>query len=525
MKGFNEAEYDFIVVGTGSAGSVVANRLSESEHVRVLVLEAGRRELPTAAINPAIWPSLLGTEFDWDYSTIAQPGLNNRRIEEPHGKMIGGSSSMNGMLYVRGHCSDYNAWAFNGAPGWGFNDVLPYFQRLENAVDEDSSWFGHKGPINIVNTDKQNPHPASQDFVTACARVGYGISPNFNGFDSNAMNGAGFFQANIKDGLRCGTAQAYLFPALLRPNLMLETDAQVTKLEFEGNRCIGVTYVQNGTVKTVRATREVIVCASAAESPKLLMLSGIGSALHLKEKGIPVLVDLPGVGENFHDHAFIKVRFAIARQTPPLQQVVSDAGMFFRSSPGWLSPDLQLIFFPTTFDAPGKHAPTNFTIVAALQRPMSKGTVRLANSDPLTPPLLDPNLLSANSDIERMIHLVRVSREIFSTAPLSGWVGAEITPGNSIQSDAQLRDIVREQTIAQWHMVGSCKMGLDEMSVVDPELRVYGVTGLRIVDASVIPAVPSGNTQAPIIMIAERACDLIKAAHGLKQMELAVASK
>jgi choline dehydrogenase len=518
MSALNRVEYDFIVVGTGSAGSVVINRLSESEDVKVLALEAGGRNLPEAAINPAIWPSLLGTEFDWDYSTVSQSGLANRVIEEPHGKMIGGTSSMNGMLYVRGHRSDFDAWAFGGAKGWGYEDVLPYFQRLENSADEDDAWFGHTGPLHIVNTNRHNPHAASQDFVNACINVGYSASANFNGPDSNAMIGAGFFQANIKDGLRFGTAQAYLFPALLRSNLTLETDAQVTKLEFDGDRCVGITYMQDGTLKTAMAKREVIICASAAESPKLLMLSGIGPAEHLTQLGIPVRVNLPGVGENFHDHTYIKVVFEIARQTPPLKQVVSDAGLFFRSSPGWLGPDLQLIFFPTTFDAPGRHDPTGFTIVAALMRPMSKGTVRLKSNDPLASPLLDPNILSADSDVERMMHLVRVSREIFSATPLSGWVGSEVSPGANIQSDVDLRQAVRQQTIAQWHMVGSCKMGLDNMSVVDPELRVYGVTGLRVVDASIIPAVPSGNSQASIIMLAERACDFIKATHQLQKV-------
>lgn len=516
-------EFDFVVIGAGSAGCVLANRLSEDGGARVLLLEAGGPEIPENAMDPAIWPTAMGSEVDWDYRTVPQPGLNGRSVAEPHGKMLGGSSSLNGMLYIRGHRTDYDSWAHDGAPGWRYEDVVPYFERLEDAEGDPDPSLGHGGPLRVENAKGEEPQPGSKAFVEACQAMGFRTTENFNGPELDSMMGAGWFRMNVKDGRRFGAAQAYLLPVMDRPNLTVATGARATRLLFDGARspggssprCVGVSYLKNGAEETARAGREVLLCASAAESPKLLMLSGIGPAGHLGEHGIEVLVDLPGVGENFHDHAFVPVSYRLSRPAPPPRAGAFDSALFFQSDPGWVGPDLQIIFGPTTFDYDGQGSPEGWTMVTALVRPMSRGTVRLASADPLDDPLLDPGFLTARSDVDRLAHAVGVARELFATGPLSDWVEGEISPGAGGEAGDDPERMVRDNTLSQWHMVGSCKMGLDTMSVVDPELRVHGVEGLRVVDASSMPRVISGNSQAEILMMAERVSDMVKRPAGV----------
>lgn len=507
------SEYDFIIVGAGSAGAVVANRLSENPAVKVLVLEAGGSKVLPNVENPSLWYTLLGSEIDWDYTSIPQPGLQHRVTHEPRGKLPGGSSNLYIMMHIRGHASDYDNWAYNGCPGWAYKDVLPYFQKLEDQEDDTSEWAGKGGPLHVANVKLHNPNPASEVFINACLELGYPYTKDFNG--SN-MEGVGWHHVNIKDGKRQSTAVAYLNPALIRSNLNLSTNSQATRLLFEGKRCVGVEYKQDDELKTVYANYEVIVCAGAIESPKLLLLSGIGNPTHLKEFDIPVKADIPGVGENFHNHVLTGVINEASQPVPPPHLNLSESAMFCKSEPGWMGPDLQIAFVHVPFKITiGHNHPNSISILPGVVRPMSRGWVRLASSNPLDKPLVNPNYLSAEADVQRLVQAVKLAREIFATKAFSSWVKQELMPGLNVQDDHQLRAFVRQNADSYHHQVGSCKMGMDDMAVVDPQLRVYGVEGLRVADASVMPVVPSGNCNTGVVMIGEKASDLIKNEYNL----------
>jgi choline dehydrogenase len=511
------SNFDFIVVGAGSAGSVVANRLSEQPDAKVLVLEAGGTEIPANAENPSLWFTLLGSPIDWGYTSVPQPGLNGRSTYEPRGKVIGGTSQLYIMMHIRGNPRDYDDWAYNGAPGWTYQDVLPYFRKLEDQDDDTSEWAGHGGPLSVINSKLHEHHPLSEVFIEACRELGYPPTDDFNG---PHMEGTGWHHINVKDGKRHSTAVAYLLPALDRPNITLSANSHATRLLFDaaGKRCTGVEYVQDGQLKQAFAGKEVVVCLGALESPHLLLNSGIGSPEQLRQFDKPVVVDLPGVGENFHNHVLTGLIAETKDPVAPGHLNTSEAALFCKSDPGYTVPDLQFNFVHLPFDViVGQSNPNSVSLIPGLQRPLSRGWVRLGSSDPLARPLLNPNYLAEDHDVQRMKQMVNIGREIFATRAFSRVLtGRELLPGPAYGlSDADVLRFVRDRSDSYHHQVGSCKMGKDRMAVVDPELRVYGIEGLRVADASIMPTVVTGNPHAGILMIAEKAADMIKATQGM----------
>ncbi len=502
-------EADVIVVGSGSAGAVVARRLVDAG-VTVLVIEAGGDGNDPAIHEPSRLFELWDSEHDWGYRTVPQPACAGRRLHWPRGKVVGGSSALNGMIYVRGHRSDYDTWASLGNPGWAHEDVLPVFKRSEDFDRGESAYHGAGGPMRVIT--RYEPHPVIGAAVAAAQEAGIPFNDDTNG---EQPDGVAFTQLTIRDGRRAGTAAAFLEPVLGAPGLTLLTGASARRLLFEGSRCVGVELVHDGAVATARAGHEVVVCAGTIESPKLLLLSGIGNGSELGRLGIDVRVDLPGVGQNLHDHLLSPMIFAAARAVPPpvagLQPL--HGHLFGRSQPGLVAPDIQPLFFHLPMyieDMSGP--PDGFTLMAGMIRPASRGSLTLASTDPGDAALIDPGCLTCEADVDALVIALELCRKIGQQAALAEWRERELYPGPAVQSREQLRDYVRATAITYHHQVGTCKMGIDELAVVDPELRVYGVDGLRVADASVMPLVTSGNTHAPTVMIGERAADLVTTA-------------
>jgi choline dehydrogenase len=525
--------YDYVIVGAGSAGCVLAARLSENPANRVLLLEAGPPDDADEIHIPAALNLLFQSTYDWDFRTVPQDRAQGRTIYWPRGRMLGGSSSMNAMIYIRGSRYDYDTWRDEyGCTGWGYADLMPYFLRAEANSRGADAYHGGTGPL--VVSDLVYKSASTTAFVASAKECGLPDNPDFNG---PQQDGCGFYQVTQQAGRRCSTADAYLRPARSRPNLEVVTDALVTRVIVEAGRAAGVRYLRRGAEETAFAESEVILSAGAVGSPHLLMLSGIGPADHLRDLGILVRVDSPGVGANLSDHPMVPVMWLTPR-TPglwekskpaylirwryrhsgPLTSNIAEAGGFSRTRPSLPAPDLQWHALPTPYQKQGLGDPRvrAFTLFATLVDVGSRGRVWLRGDDPRHKPAIDPAYLSESTDIEPLVEGVRMAREFTATGPLAKMCTEELAPGPEARTETQLREFVRRELTTLFHPVGTCAMGGDSRlaasritSVVDPELRVRGVERLRVVDASVMPAVPRGNTNAPTIAIAERAADLI----------------
>jgi choline dehydrogenase len=515
--------YDYVVIGAGSAGCVVANRLTEDPDTTVLLLEAGNPDTKPEIQIPGECVNLLGTEVDWSYFTEPEPYLNDRKIFSSRGKVLGGSSSINFMFYVRGNPDDYDHWQSLGNPGWSYQDVLPYFKKSEHQQRGASEFHGVDGELSV--TDVLSPSVLSKRFIDAAIAMGYDYNPDFNG---QQQEGVGFYQFTIKEGKRHSAAAAFLVPILQRPNLTITTGALVTRLLFEGTRTIGVEYLHEGALHQVRVDREVILSAGAFDSPKLLMLSGIGNAADLQALGILVVADLPGVGQNLQDHVLLPVAYEATQDLHPAStSSIAEAGLFLHSEGhSEVAPDLQLFFGPKLFVPPGYARPNwAFTGAVALVHLQNMGSLRLKSLDPQDAPLFQVNYLQSEVDVQKLVFSIKLLRQLLHSSLFDEFRGAEIAPGADVQSDEAIEAYIRNNCGTTWHPVGTCKMGTDPMAVVDPELRVHGVEGLRVVDASIMPTITTGNTNAPTIMIGEKAADLIKSAgHVSQQVTSVIAS-
>lgn len=526
-------EAHYVVVGAGSAGCVLANRLSADPKNKVILLEAGGRDLnPWIHIPVGYFKTIHNPAVDWCYKTEPDPGLNGRSIEWPRGKVLGGSSSLNGLLYVRGQAQDYDRWRQMGNTGWGWDDVLPLFKRAECNERGADAFHGDQGPLSVSNMRIQRP--ITDAWVAAAQAAGYPFNPDYNGAK---QEGVGFFQLTARNGRRCSSAVAYLNPVKSRENLTIITHAQAEKIEITEGRATGVTYSDRaGRQHTITARREVVLCGGAINSPQLLMLSGIGEPEQLVENGIAVVKALPGVGKNLQDH--LQARLVYKCNEPTLNDEVSSLFgqariglkyLLFRAGPmtmaaslatGFLktrddleTPDIQFHVQPLSAENPGKGADkfSAFTMSVCQLRPESKGEIRLASGKPRTYPRIIPNYLSTETDCRTIVEGVNTARRIARHAPLTSKISEEFRPHPSLDIedyDATL-DWARNNTASIYHPTGTCKMGIGPEAVVDSKLRVHGVTGLRVADCSIMPEIVSGNTNAPAIMIGEKASDLI----------------
>ncbi len=516
---------DYIVIGAGSAGAAAACRLSESGRDTVLLLEAGGPDTNPNIHIPARFSDLFHSDVDWDYATVPQPGLNGRREYVPRGKVFGGTSSINAMVYQRGHPSDYDRWAAQGNSGWAYADLLPYFRKMQHQERGESAHHGVGGPINVA--DPQEPNPLSRAFVAAALELGFRHNADFN---DGGQEGFGLYQVTQKDGQRHSAAVGYLRPALSRANFTALPHAQATKLNLEGKRCVGVSYRHEGEEKATRANKEVVVCGGAINSPQLLMLSGIGPAARLEDMGIEPIQDLPGVGQNLMDHmqaplayhckepvslvgkdGTAQVKRYEGSRMGLLTSNLGEAGGFLRLNADAPAPELQYHFGPDWFIRHGFETPAGhgFTILVGMVNTKSVGRLELQSPDPMTPPLIDFACLSHDDDVQVLLAGIKLGREIASASAFDRYRGDEFLPGADVASDDALIQFIRDFATTIYHPAGSCKMGRDRMAVVDDRLRVHGIGSLRVADASIMPHIINANTNAPCSMIGEKAAAMI----------------
>ncbi|WP_433290210.1 GMC family oxidoreductase [Pseudonocardia sp. CA-142604] len=493
---------EYVVVGGGTAGCVIASRLSQGDGTRVLLVEAGGEQQVAAISVPAAWPGLVQSPLSWGDFTVQQAATGTT-VMLPRGRGLGGSSAINAMNFIRGHHTSYDAWTSAGAKGWGFDDLLPYFKRSENVVGGDPDLRGLDGPLTVAPANPGNPVVAA--LLDAAEQTGYRRATDISG---GLEEGFGWSDLNVVGGIRQDAFAAYLSPVIERTNLDVVTNALVHRLRIEHGRCTGIDYSVAGELVSVACTGEVVLTAGTIGSAQLLMLSGIGPAGQLRRVGVDVQLDLPGVGENMHDHPIANVVYRAARPVPAARFNHGEAIGLLRSGPWVTAPDLQFVFLDAPGHIPSADAPEQgYTIGVSAITPRSRGTVRLAGAEPGRAPLIDPNYVADDHDMATMVAGLRLAREIGRAPALDPWRDAEVVP--CLDDDEGLRSYVRQTLASYSHPVGTCRIGVDATSVVDLELRVHGIEGLRVADGSVIPAIPSANTNATVYAIAERAADLI----------------